>query len=197
MTRRLVASLCAMVMIGGCARPHAPMGPPQKPAQSAEVKKLSRLAGSWTGTAEMVSPSAEEMQAVMPEGSNEKVQTTFAFGGKLDWALGGLFLKGEGWYEMGEGLKANYVEYWTWDPKAQKYRIWSFTDWGESSAGWAKFTDANTMWMESEGWDGEGYKMSSTGTMTFVDDNTHNWTITMKSDQTGKMVMKGTAKKQK
>jgi len=197
MTRRLVVSLCALTLIGGCARHQFSMETPKKPAPSDELKKLSRLVGNWTGTAEMVSPSAEEMQAATPEGSKEKVQTSFAFAGKMDWALGGLFLKGEGWYEMGEGQKANYVEYWTWDPKAKKYRSWYFSDWGEAGEGWARFTDANTMVTEGQGIDGEGFKMTSTGTVTFVDDSTHNWTMKMKSGKMGKMEMKGTAKKQK
>lgn len=195
MSRRLIVSLCVLAVVGGCARPEWPMEM-KKPTPGAELKKLQRLVGNWTGTAEMVSPSPEEMKAMMPEGS-EEMPSSYAGGGKYEWGLGGMFLKGEGWHEMGEGLKANYVEYWTWDPKAGKYRTWYFSDFGESGAGWAKFSDANTIEMKMAGLDAEGYEVSGGGTMTFVDDNLYNWTWSMKSDKEGKMEFKGTGKRQK
>ncbi len=112
-------------------------------------------------------------------------------------ALGGMFLKNEGWYEMGEGQRANYVEVWTWDPKAKKYRTWFFTDWGESGQGWATFdSDGNTIRMKAKIVDASGTSKRGQGTMTFADNDTLEWTWS-ESGPMGKMKFKGTSRRQR
>ena len=195
MLRHLTLTVCTLTVLGGCAQPQWPMEPPKKPSPAPEMAELERLLGTWTGSAEFVSPSPEEMEKGMPEGS-EEMPTSFAGGGKAQWTLGGMFLKSEGWHEMGEGQRANYVEYWTWDSKAQKYRTWSFSDWGESGQGWAKFyPDGKTMRFKGTGMDAQGTSTRGEGTLTFTDDNTYEWTYT-EHGTWGKMELKGTSKRQ-
>ncbi len=196
MYQRLFVALCTLGFVGGCAQPQWAMEPPQKPSVAPEMAKLSRFLGSWTGTAEFVSPSPEEMKAEMPEG--EEMPSSFAGGGVYEWALGGMFLKGEGWHEMGEDQRANYVEYWTWYPKVKKYRTWYFDDWGGSGEGWAWFDadDPNTMRFKGATIDGEGRKGRGHGMMTFIDDNSYKWTWS-ESGPMGKMELKGTSKRKR
>ncbi|MGB2984416.1 MAG: hypothetical protein WBE26_00920, partial [Phycisphaerae bacterium] len=188
-------TLCALGLVGGCAQPQW-AEPPKKPTPGAELMKLSRLLGTWSGTAEIVSPSPEEMKAAMPEDA-EEMPSSFAWAGKAEWTLGGMFLTSEGWHEMGEGERMNYVEYWTWDPKAKKYRTWYFSDWGESGQGWAWFdaADGDTMRFKATGIDAQGGTKRGKGMMTFTDDDTYEWTWS-ESGSDGKMKFEGTAKRQ-
>lgn len=196
MVRHVLTTLCVFGLIGGCAQPQWSMEPPKKPSPCPELQKLSRLVGSWSGTAEFVSPSPEEMKAEMPEG--EEMPSSFAGTGNMEWILGGMFLKSEGWHEMGEGERMNYVEYWGWCPKAKKYRTWFFSDWGDSGQGWAWFDaeDENVMRFKGTSFDAKGRKGHGKGMMTFVDDDTHDWTWA-ESGPMGKMELKGTGKRQR
>lgn len=195
MSRIVVVAICTLGFVVGCEQPRPPEDFFQKPSPAAELAKLERLLGSWAGTAEMVSPTPEEMKAMMPEGA-EELPSEFAGESKMEWALGGMFLKGEGWHEMGTDKKVHYVEYWTWDPKAKKYHAWYFSDWGEFGEGWASFSkDGNSMDMEWTGFDARGAKSRGEGTIAFVDDDTHSWTWTEKGPM-GKMKMKGTARRE-
>lgn len=184
MYRRALLTLCTLGLIGGCAQPQWSMEPPKKPGAAPEMAKLARFLGTWTGTAEMVSPSPEEM----PE--------PYAGEGKTEWTLDGMFLKSEGWHEMGEGQRANYVEYWTWDPKAKKYRTCYFSDWGESGQGWAWFgPDGETMHFKGTGTDAEGARKRGKGKLVFTSDTSYDWSW-KESGPMGKMEFKGTAKRE-
>ena len=186
MVRYLVLSVCTLGLLGGCAQPQWPTEAPKKPSPAPEMAKLSRFIGTWSGSAEMVEPSPEDADE-MPE--------SFAGGGTMEWAFDGMALTGEGWYERGPDEKVHYVEYWSWDPKAKRYRIWSMSDWGETGSGWMKFDpDGNTMRGKFTAHDAEGNKKGGCSTMTFVDDNTMDWTYTEKS-RMGKMKFKGTSRR--
>lgn len=196
MYRSLFLTFCTLGLVGGCAQPQWPMEPPQKPGPAPEMAKLGRMVGSWSGTAEIVSPSPEAMKEMMPEGSDE-MPSSFAGGWKTGWALGGMFLYGHGWHEMGEEQKVNYFEYWTWDPKAKKYRTWFFSDWGESGRGWATFDpDGDTIRMKAHWHDAQGASKRGEGTMTFVDNDTIDWTWSERGPM-GKMEFKGTSKRKR
>lgn len=176
-------------------KPPMDMGPPKKPAPAAEMKKLEKFLGTWNWTAEMVCPTKEEMMKHMPPGSKEP-QTTFKGTGKMEWALGGAALKGEGSFDL-EGQKMTYVEYWMWDGKAKKFRTMSMSDWGEIGSGWAKpCNDCDGFCVTGEAVDAQGNKKSAEGCMRIVDNDTQEWTFTEKGPM-GKMSMKGTSKRQK
>jgi hypothetical protein len=191
MKRHVLASLIVVCVLAGCSTHKKMMEPPQKPEPAPEMAKLKMFIGTWQGTAEMVEPSSEEMKAHMPEG--EEMPESYKGGGTYSWALGGMALKAEGWHEMGEDQKANYVEYLTWDPKKGKYRTWYVGDWGDSGSGYAWFDDdGKTMYAKAQGVNHEGIKVRGEGSLTFVDSGTIEWTWT-EWGKYGKMKIKGTS----
>ena len=194
MCRTLLSLMSLVVLLGGCAQAPMSMEPPQKPAPPPELARLTRFVGTWSDTAELVSPSPDELKEATPEGA-EEMPTSFKGGFTMDWALGGMFLRNDGWYEMGDGKKVHLVEYLTWDPKAKKYHSWTFSDWGEHGEGWSYFTpDGNTLKFKVKGVGFDGKPMRGQGTWTFLDDNTAEWTFTEVSSM-GKMKFKGTSKR--
>ncbi len=196
MKRQVVGALAMLLAVGGCMRPEAPMGPLEKPAPAPEMKKLERMVGNWAWSGEMVSPSKEEMMEHMPAGSKEP-QTTFGGTGKMEWALGGTALRGEGSFEIGEGQKMTYVEYWMWDGKAGKYRTLFLNDWGEIGEGWATpCRDCDGFCSKARSVDAQGNKKRVSGCMRWVDNDTHEWSFT-ESGPMGEFSMKGTSKRQK
>jgi len=193
MKRIVLASLGLAVFAVGCAEAPMPTDSFQKPAPAPEMAKLERWVGAWSSTAEMIEPSPEKMKAEMPEG--EEMPSTMQGGGNYEMALGGMFLKGEGWYEMGEGQKGQYLEYITWDPKAGKFHSMFVSDWGEIGEGWMTVSpDGNTWTFKGTGTDATGAKKTGTGTMKFLDDNTMEGTWTESGPQ-GKMTFKWTNKR--
>jgi len=196
MLRKTCLTIGTLLLAGGCMKPPMDMGPPKKPAPAPEMKKLERMIGSWSWTGEMVCPTKEEMMKHMPPGSKEP-QMTFAGTGKSEWALGGTAVKSEGSFDMGEGQKMAYVEYWMWDGKAKKYRTLSMSDWGEIGLGWVTpCTDCDGFCTTGEAVDAQGNKKRVEGCMKFVDKDTYDWTFT-ESGPMGKMTIKGTSKRQK
>ncbi len=192
MLRNILGVLCVVALVGGCAQPKWSEAFPQQPTPGPEILKLSRLVGTWSGTAEMVSPSPEEMMAGMPEGS-EEMPSSFAGGGTYEWDLGGMFLVGKSWHEMGPDERMNYIEVWTWDAKAKKYRTWFFTDWGEHGTGAAEFEpDGDTLTMTGTAIGTDGKKRRGKGMMRFEGDDTYKWCWSEKGPD-GLMKFKGSA----
>jgi hypothetical protein len=203
MVRVLLTGLVAAVLVAGCAQPQWPMEPPKKPAVPSEMAKLQPFLGSWIGTAEMVSPSPEEMKKMMPAEKKpgaepaKEMPKSFAGSSKWEWALGGMYLKGEGWHEMGDGQRESGVEYCTWDPKAGKFRMWSFSDWGKYGEGWMTAdADGKTFHFKGQELGCAGKPMQYEGKMTIVNPDTIEWTWKMVGSGGG-MEMKGTDKRQK
>ncbi|MCK6455038.1 MAG: DUF1579 domain-containing protein [Phycisphaerae bacterium] len=192
MRRGELLALALSVFVVGCGQPHMqmPMEPPKKPDPAPEMARLEAFVGNWGGTAEMV--MTEEMKKNMPP----NMKNTFAGANKSDWAMGGMFLKHEGWYEMGEGQKVNYVELVTWCPQNKKYRSWMFNDWGEVGEGWMTMdADGKHCTMEYKGMRPDGTASKGCGTMTIKDPSTMEWTFTEMGPH-GKMEFKGVSTKQ-
>lgn len=202
MARCVAVTLCTLVLAAGCHE--APFSPEdfQKASPAPEMKKLERLVGTWEGTAEMVKPTPEEMKEMMkkmaPEGeeieempSSSKGEMTF------EWAMDGRFLKAQSWHEMGPDEKVQYTEYWTWDPNAQVFHTWWFSDWGDSGQGCVTLDpDGKTFHFKGEERKARGETEKGAGSMTFVDNNTLEWTWAKKG-MWGQdlMKMKGTSKR--
>ncbi len=196
MLRQFGFTFAVFTCAGGCMKPEAPMGPPTKPGPVAEMKNLEKMIGTWNWTGEIVCPSKEEMMKHMPPGSPEP-QTVFQGTGKTEWALGGAALKSEGTFDMGEGQKMTYVDYWMWDGKAKKYRTLSMNDFGEIGEGWGTACkDCDGFCMTGKARDAQGNKKSAKGCVEFIDKDNHEWSFTEKGPM-GKMTMKGTAKRVK
>lgn len=159
---------------------------PKKPQPGPEMARLKCMLGTWTGTAEIISPA--------PEGGDE-AQTAFKGQSTSEWALGGMYLKSEGWHEMGGGQKMHYVEYVTWDAEAGKYHGWYFSNWGEAGESWMTVSDDGKTWSYyGKSKDAEGNPTKGKGTVTFIDEDTMEWTWTEKGSE-GEMHLKGTSKR--
>lgn len=187
--------VCSLVILPGCARlrgimpggSKAEMSMPEKPKPAPQMQELASWIGSWEGDAELVNA---------PEGPSD-MPTKFKGGHKTEWALGGLFLKTEGWHDMGEGNKENFVEYVTWDPKAGKFRSWWFSDWGNVGEGWMEQDeDGKTYQFYGKGRDASGGRTSGKGSMTILTNDSNEWTWCEKSSM-GKLELKGTNKRTK
>ncbi len=190
------ALLTCLVIIGGCAQPQGPMGPPTRPEVPSQMAQLEPFMGNWSGTAEMVSPSAEEMKAMMPEGEGAgDAPMTFEGANNNSWALNGMFMVGEGWHAMGPDEKMHYTEYWAWDAKAGKFHTWFFTDWGEIGEGWATVSpDGKTFNVTATGSDSDGNPTKGSGSLTFTSDGTMEWSWA-ETNKGGRMEFKGVSTK--
>jgi hypothetical protein len=206
MARILLIVLVAAAFTVGCAQPQDQMCMDmKKPEVPKEMAKLQPFVGSWTGTGEMVKPTKEEMKKAMekmppPKPGAEapkEMPTKFAGAGKYEWALGGMYLKSEGWHEMGEGQRATEVSYTTWDPKAGKFHMWSVDDWGNRGEGWLTLdADGKTFHVKGQMCSLDGKTMSYEGQMTVVNADTMEWTWKM-AGPGGGMEYKGLDKRQK
>jgi hypothetical protein len=195
MTRFLLVSPIVLGLLAGCAQQPGKMEEMKKPAVPPEMAKLQCWVGNWSGTAEMISPSPEEMKKMMPAGAKE-MPKTMSGAEKVEWVLGGMALRSEGWFEMGEGMKVNYVYYVMWDAKAGKFHGWSFADWGEIGESWTTVDPSGrTFRMTEKAIDAHGRPSTNEGVTTFVDDKTADSTLTLNGPQ-GTMKLKGTNKKQ-
>ena len=172
--QRFGIATCALICAAGCQPPKMTMDELfAKPERSTELAKLDRFIGTWSGTAEMVSPTTAEMNEMISDGT---LPESFKGSGTYEWVLDGRFLKEEGWHEMPDGQRVNYLAYWTWDERKKKYRSWFFSDYGEFGDGSLRFTDADTLKMRFEGTDSKGGHKHGGGEMIFTSDNNMDWT---------------------
>ena len=190
-------SAMVWVLFVGCNKPDKSAAMSMtKPPQPIQMKNLERFVGKWSGTAEFAPATAEKMRKAMPVSDTGKpMQTSFSGSGESRWVLDGMTLRHEGWYEMGEGKKKHYVEFWTWNPNKEKYRVVAMDNWGGYAEGWATSRDGGRSYhVTMTGTDGHGNTEKGHGTMTFTNPNTMEWTWSMKGPG-GKMDFVGTSKR--
>ena len=194
MSRYCLAALCVPLLVG-CAQPQPAMDPFTKPTPPPELSQVASWVGRWDTTAEMVSPSPVEMKQMMPEGATELSSTSKGHS-NIEWALGGMSLKEEGWYEMPTGERVSFVAYLTWDPRTKRYRTSYLDDWGHHGAGWLRLaSDGATAQARMEMADLQGQISRSKGTYTFPDDDTMQWTMIERGPM-GRLTLRGTTKRQ-
>ena len=191
--QRFGIAMCALICAAGCEAPKMSMeemfATPDRPA---ELAKLDRFVGTWSGTAEMVSPTAAEMNEMITDGT---IGDSFAGGGTHKWVLDDRFLMSEGWYEMPNGERVNYVSFMTWDTRSKKFRSWHFSENGEFGSGSMKFEDDDHATSTAEMRNAKGEKTSGKGELTFVGDNKMDWTW-QEGNLFFKMKLKGSSTKQ-
>lgn len=191
--RRVVLSLLALGLLGGCSETKQDVSMTEK--AKPELAKLQKFVGTWSGEARLVEPSPEKMK----KKTGEDMSGSFKGGGKWEMTLNGMALKGEGWHEMPGGKRTNYSMLVRWDPTAKKYRVTYVGDNGEQGEGtWKLSEDGKTMREKFDGSDHHGKTSHGKGKVTFVDDKTmefewseHGW-----CPFSPKMKMAGTSKKQ-
>ena len=183
MQRHVFSALCLLGLVSGCAEPRPMADLMARPSPSFELGQLSRLVGTWAGTANIVSP--------LPEGAPD-LPTSMRGESSFEWTLDGMYLKGEGWHDMPGDQRMHFVEYLNWDAKAGKYRSWMFDDWGNRGEGWMTFDDdGKTGHSQATMIAPTGARTRAVGTMTFDDDDTVEWAFTEKGSM-GTMKLEGT-----
>ncbi len=194
MRKSMVGLLFLGILAGGCGMMKSEAGDSfDKPKPAPELAKLAKFVGNWTGTAEMISPTAEEMKKMMPEGS-KPIPSTLKSAEKWEWVDGGLTLRGEGWHERPGGEKENWAGVIVWDARSKTYRSWWRSDYGTIMEGRMSISDDGNMWKVSIK-TLVGEKSSGSGTLTFANDRMMEWDWTEKSSM-GKFKLKGTSTKQ-
>lgn len=193
--KRLLCTAALLALVAGCGEPQNKMahmsGPPQKAKPAPEMKMLEPMVGAWTGKAEFVTPTREEMMKMMPAGS-PPMPESFPSGGHAEWVFGGTYLKNSGWMDMG-GQRAEFVELMTWDPTVGKFRSWYFNDMGERGEGLMTMSpDGRNGTMRVTGVRGDGSAMLGEGTMKIDPNGNHEWTWSEKMPGGGKMMLHGT-----
>jgi len=166
------------------------MTSPVQPTPPPELKRLEPMIGTWAGTVQIVPPS--EMKG----------------GSKAEWTLGGMYLREDGWFEMPDAQKVNYVNYITWDAKAKVFRTWYFSDRGERGEGQMTVSaDGKEIRLEAKGFDAQGGVSTGEGAVIFPDEGAMEFTWRERNRLTpnaarmslfmmGEMVFKGTSKRQ-
>jgi hypothetical protein len=167
----------------------------KKPMPAPELSELARLVGNWSGSAELVAPFPDR-ETGAPGGAPGDGRPSFKGGGKFQWVLDGMFLKGEGWHDLGGERRIHYVEYVTWDSQAEGYRNWWFNNFGAHGQGWMTFdADGKTIRVKTQAIDVLGQPTMRTRTMTFIDDNVIDWTWS-EDGPTGKLKLIGTSRRE-
>jgi len=196
--RRVLWILCGVGLLAGCSESHPPKMSMEdmnkKPAPAPEMSKLNRFVGNWTGTADLMKPTAEQMKKMMPAGS-EPPQTHFSGAESYQWTLDGQFLKVDGWHERGKGQRETFSGVTGWDAKGKTYWNGFISDWGGHGHGtMTADADGRTFRFTGEGCDAQGRTMTEKGTVRFVDDNTMDWSF-QGNGPMGQIEMKGTMKR--
>jgi hypothetical protein len=197
MSRASIVVIGCLMLYGvvGCERMqmtmhrHEPMAmnDMKRPAPPVQLRELEPFIGSWEGTAEVD----------VPAGSPAATQPTQTFKGAstTEWTMDGMAMKTSGWHEMPDGQRMTMIEYVTWDPRAEKFKSFYVSDWGESGTGW--------MWAEPNGqrfhWTGKGSNArgetsSMSGTMTIIDKDSMSWNM-VEEGPMGTMRLRGTSRR--
>lgn len=162
-----VASLLTLALVG-CQQPDM-SEMMQMPDRPAELDQLAMFAGTWEDTAEMKMGGSDKLM---------KTTGVTKAGWEADkWLLLSHF---EGEMEGEPEDKYRYLEIWTWDAKAKKYRFYGFGNWGGIFTGTATYDEPSKTWRlkGKSRCNITGDKTVSKGQMTFVDDDTMQWDFT-------------------
>jgi len=196
MLRNVGKSVVVLFLVGGCSGKHggAGMEAPKKPVPASQMSMFNDMIGSWTSTWEMTGEMAEEMKEHDP-----KAQMTFKGENTCALYMDGIWLKCDGWYEMGPDLRATYVEYYGYNTDDNVFNSYFISDMGEVGHGVLKpcGDDNRCFKMKWSGHDLSGNEKSGGGCMRFVDKDSMEFSWFEKMGPFAKMEMKGTSKRKK
>ncbi|MCO6436751.1 MAG: DUF1579 family protein [Phycisphaerae bacterium] len=162
----LMLAFGTMVVLTGCM-PKVTMEElkQMRPQRPVELDHLGAFVGTWESEATMTF-------AGMDEPITGKGHET------MEWACDGWCLLGKGEYEMGDIGKMHTVSIWSYDAKADKYRMYMANDYGETESGMATYDPAEKEWdMWSKARTPHGH-MANSGEITMVADGKMQWEFT-------------------
>jgi len=191
----MLVSVAAVSLFTGCSGKGGGADMmPKKPAVPSEMGMLSDMIGTWNSTWEISGKMAEEMRKADPN-----APLTFKSENTCASYMDGIWLKCEGWYEMGPDLRATYVEYWGYSHDDNAFHSYFISDMGEVGHGTMRScSDDNRCFkMSWTGHDLNGVKKSGSGCFAFKDRDNMEFSMTEKTSMFGKMEMKGTGTRKK
>lgn len=195
MLRKVFMIAAVVSIVSGCSgkRGGADMMP-KKPAVANEMAMLGDMVGTWSGNWELYGKMAEEIKKEDPNAS-----LTFKSENTCAYYMDGLWLKCEGWYEMGPDLRATYVEYYGYSTADKAFQSYFLSDMGEVGHGTMRPCDDNNRCfkMTWSGHDLNGVKKGGSGCMKFADKDNMEFAWAEKVGLFSKMEMKGTSKRKK
>ena len=161
-----VAVILLALTLTGCQKPDMDLAEMMKlPPRGPELAHLDAFVGAWHGIG----------KAKM-EGSDELITTSGVE--DVRWEADGRILVDTYEYTMAD-VEDKYrgISVMLWDPKAEKIRSWSFSNYGEVGEGTMTYDEATRTWtMKGKGYDlASGHRTCGHGTVTFEDDNTQRW----------------------
>lgn len=162
MTGAIVATL-AMAVLPGCMSQMCMEDMAKMPERPVELDRLNDWVGTWkaSGTGKMM-------------GIDEEFTVTGT--SQNAWDVDGWYLSEHGEYDMGPMGKMKYLQVWTWDSNAKKFRSYWFDSMGGVGHGTAKCDEKTRTWTMSMRGKGPMGSTRGKGCVKFVDDNTMEWT---------------------
>lgn len=134
---------------------------PQFPARPTELDSLDPFVGTWEVTC----------KAKIPGSTDQMIATGK---GKAEWRFENMFLVDEFTYDLGEMGTMTGMNILGWDPRARKYRSWSFSSLGETATGTMTYEEEVRLWhLEVEWRDAVSGEMAYGETrINMIDENT-------------------------
>lgn len=172
-----IVAVLAVALVG-CQRPPMEMKAPDRPM---ELDRLDMFVGTWDATEEFKMADSEEVK------TSKGTET-------WNWDADRWLLVGHFESEMEEERDKRGMMVVTWDPKAAKYRFWSFSNWGDRGMGTMTYDEQAQTWHftgESQN-PATGKKRLGKGTMKCVDADTQEWTFTVRDCLGLRKVKEGT-----
>jgi hypothetical protein len=127
----------------------------------------------------MVKPTSEQMEKYLPE-AMDHMPKTFAGGGTSMWAMDGMAIREDGWYQMSKDEKVNYVSHVVWNPRRRCFEGQYTDNWGNHGTSTMKMCDdGDSFTMTARETDVDGVTTKSRGTMRFIDNDTMEWSYSM------------------
>lgn len=178
----------ASVAITGCGKPNAGPADMKPPPRPAELDRLDRFVGSWSGEGEMKMPGAPETMKSTSSSTSK-------------WVCDKRYVMEDFHMKMGDEMEMSGMAFWGWNADEGKYQSWWFDSMGTTGMGYAKYDEKTDTWtMESKGTDPMSGKPSwGAGTIKFTDANSmegtwKEWDNALKWGDAMEMTFKSTRK---
>ena len=182
----LVAAVAGLMVTGCMPEMTIEQMKEMRPERPPELDRLNMFAGKWTSTGEAEMAGLDEVHTWT--GSSEST-----------WGCDGWCLVEHSTGEMGELGNMAGMGVWTWDAKSKKYRSTWADNWGSTGQGVGKYDEETRTWTIKAKSRGAMGKSIGKGTVTFVDDDTMEWSWTERAGLFGMfkvMEAKGTGERQ-
>ena len=134
-----------------------------KVERPAELDRINFKTGTWEATGEG-----------QFAGLDQPVKTTMRATGS--WECGERLMVSRGTMTMEELGDFEFMEIWTYDAQAGKYRTYWFDNGGMTGVGTAKYDDKTDRWTTRMRMRGPFGNMSAKGTMTLTGETSMHWT---------------------